>query len=157
MLHALSSVFATCACGARSETCVLRRLAEFVNSDSEHPFLNGHTDGAKTVDLGPLVGPENKRGFKTRERVPWSGGVGGVEVVPTQRPRGHAWYGDVGDVWEREQLPEEQRVMSRRRGYDRKGKGRAVDGEDETIDAGTCSCAIFMRLRGTHAHMNTQP
>ncbi|KDQ60399.1 hypothetical protein JAAARDRAFT_605198 [Jaapia argillacea MUCL 33604] len=31
------------------------------------------------VDLGPLVGVE--RGFRTREKVPWSGGMSGVEMV----------------------------------------------------------------------------
>lgn len=31
------------------------------------------------VDLGPLIG--RKRGFRTRERVPYSGGLGGMEEV----------------------------------------------------------------------------
>ena len=33
------------------------------------------------VDLGPLVGVE--RGFMTKEKVPWSGGMSGVEMVTT--------------------------------------------------------------------------
>ncbi|KAK7463497.1 SET domain-containing protein 3 [Stygiomarasmius scandens] len=36
------------------------------------------------VDLGPLVGAS--RGFKTRERVPGSGGLSGVEMVPSPQP-----------------------------------------------------------------------
>ncbi|KAG6329408.1 hypothetical protein ID866_9681 [Astraeus odoratus] len=63
-----------------------------------HPGLNGDVAGgarsrrkkarrAPSVDLGPLVGV--KRGFRTRERMPMSGGWHGVEVVPSSL----AWPG----------------------------------------------------------------
>ncbi|KIK92458.1 hypothetical protein PAXRUDRAFT_572931 [Paxillus rubicundulus Ve08.2h10] len=45
------------------------------DKDKGQPNLKG------TVDLGPLVGVE--RGFRTREKVPMSGGWCGVEVVPS--------------------------------------------------------------------------
>ncbi|KIJ18047.1 hypothetical protein PAXINDRAFT_9131 [Paxillus involutus ATCC 200175] len=41
----------------------------------------GRPNPKGTVDLGPLVGV--KRGFRTREKVPMSGGWCGVEVVPS--------------------------------------------------------------------------
>lgn len=46
-----------------------------------------HHDGVdiagarEKIDLGPLVGPGNERGFRTREKVPMSGGMSGVEMV----------------------------------------------------------------------------
>ncbi|KAF8160301.1 hypothetical protein BJ912DRAFT_327011, partial [Pholiota molesta] len=40
------------------------------------------------VDLGPLVGA--KRGFRTRERVPYSGGMGGMELVEDDEDFEHA-------------------------------------------------------------------
>lgn len=47
--------------------------------------LNGNTPSSSTlarkIDLGPLIGA--KRGFRTREKVPFGGGVGGVEMVPS--------------------------------------------------------------------------
>lgn len=107
MLHALSSTFTTCACGSKTRDCALARIAEFVDSQSPPtpspspptPFAtegdlwgtagersrvrSGGSDSSvkKRASLGPLIGTE--RGFRTRERVPWSGGLGGVEMVPT--------------------------------------------------------------------------
>jgi hypothetical protein len=47
--------------------------------------LHGSTPSSSTftrkIDLGPLIGA--KRGFRTREKVPFGGGVGGVEMVPS--------------------------------------------------------------------------
>ncbi|KAG2131668.1 hypothetical protein DEU56DRAFT_454058 [Suillus clintonianus] len=47
--------------------------------------LNGNTPPSsaftRKIDLGPLIGA--KRGFRTREKVPFGGGVGGVEMVPS--------------------------------------------------------------------------
>ncbi|KAG1733729.1 hypothetical protein EDB19DRAFT_1730188 [Suillus lakei] len=47
--------------------------------------FNGNTPSSSTfsrkIDLGPLIGA--KRGFRTREKVPFGGGVGGVEMVPS--------------------------------------------------------------------------
>lgn len=43
---------------------------------------NGNTPPlTRKIDLGPLIGA--KRGFRTREKVPFGGGVGGVEMVPS--------------------------------------------------------------------------
>ena len=101
MLHSLASTFTTCACGAKARDCVLNRIAEFVENQTpltpspsppsqftkEKEKQSGKSrkgDPAESspapVDLGPLVGIE--RGFKTRERIPSSGGMGGVEMVP---------------------------------------------------------------------------
>jgi hypothetical protein len=44
--------------------------------DGELPEPDAGLDGAKTVYLGPLVGV--KRGFRTKEKVPFSGGFGGI-------------------------------------------------------------------------------
>lgn len=72
MLHTISSTFTTCACGTRVRDCALSRLAEFVDGQIPPiPFPD--------VDLGPLVGSE--RGFRTKERNPRSGGMGGVEMA----------------------------------------------------------------------------
>ncbi|KAG1838583.1 hypothetical protein DFJ58DRAFT_733750 [Suillus subalutaceus] len=181
ILHALSSTFTTCACGARARDCVLNVMAQYVDGEldassvtraSEQPMngtgvglngvgagaingagttngtgigmtngngarqagkadagdgsssdkenwgheygrngvglgiqmnanptstngngganintngLNGNTPSSSTftrkIDLGPLIGA--KRGFRTREKVPFGGGVGGVEMVPS--------------------------------------------------------------------------
>ncbi|PPQ71925.1 hypothetical protein CVT26_007185 [Gymnopilus dilepis] len=106
ILHALSSTFTTCACGGRARDCVLTQMAAFVdgplgsssssgysnsqdrNSQGGHfnaQYLEPHRE--KEVDLGPLVG--RKRGFKTRERIPNSGGMGGMEMwVDEERGEG---------------------------------------------------------------------
>ncbi|KAG2344569.1 hypothetical protein BDR05DRAFT_166470 [Suillus weaverae] len=181
ILHALSSTFTTCACGARARDCVLNVMAQYVDgeldassvtrgsgqpingtgaglncvgavamngagitngagsgmmngngarqaeeadagdgssSDKEnwgHEYrrtvvglgiqmntnpasttgngganintngFNGNTPSSsaftRKIDLGPLIGA--KRGFRTREKVPFGGGVGGVEMVPS--------------------------------------------------------------------------
>ncbi|KXN90228.1 SET domain-containing protein 3 [Leucoagaricus sp. SymC.cos] len=67
ILHALSSTFTTCACGEKAKDCALNQMAAFVEANQlDH------------VDLGPLVGKE--RGFRTREKLPLSSGMGGVEM-----------------------------------------------------------------------------
>jgi hypothetical protein len=55
----------------------VRRMAEFVDVEEGEEEEEGEGMGEK-VDLGPLIGKE--RGFRTREKVPWSGGMGGVEM-----------------------------------------------------------------------------
>ncbi|KAJ3505400.1 hypothetical protein NLJ89_g7437 [Agrocybe chaxingu] len=85
ILHALSSTFTTCACGARARDCALTQMAAFVDGQSRlltprnHHGMTSDDEREKGVDLGPLVG--RKRGFKTRERIPFSGGMGGMEMV----------------------------------------------------------------------------
>lgn len=98
MLHTLSSTFITCACGSKARDCALTRLAEFVDNQTpltpspsppslrqENKFFRDNIDREADrtrdvlVDLGPLVG--SQRGFKTRERIPMSGGMSGVEMV----------------------------------------------------------------------------
>ncbi|KAG6809647.1 hypothetical protein H0H92_015408 [Tricholoma furcatifolium] len=68
MLHLISSTFPHCACGEKAADCAFNAMQRFV-AESDH---------IHTPDLGPLVG--TTRGFKTRERVPGSGGLGGVEM-----------------------------------------------------------------------------
>ena len=51
-------------------------MAEFVDAEEEEE--EGEEGQGEKVDLGPLIGTE--RGFRTRERVPWSGGMSGVEM-----------------------------------------------------------------------------
>ncbi|THV07317.1 hypothetical protein K435DRAFT_330200 [Dendrothele bispora CBS 962.96] len=64
-----------------------RRLNASPDSDKEIPSSSiPRREQASSVDLGPLVG--TSRGFKTRERVPGSGGFSGVEMVPSPRPNG---------------------------------------------------------------------
>ncbi|KAK7021380.1 SET domain-containing protein 3 [Paramarasmius palmivorus] len=74
ILHSLGSTFTNCACGSRARDCAVKRMKEFVES--------GPSSHEEDVDLGPLIGA--KRGFRTRERIPGSGGVGGVEMVPDE-------------------------------------------------------------------------
>jgi uncharacterized protein len=89
IVDSLASSFTTCACGAAAKDCALNLMAAFVDGAPGLPFpstydARRHVDdpggiAAPSVDLGPLVGRE--RGFRTRERIPWSGGMGGVEMV----------------------------------------------------------------------------
>ena len=92
MLHALSSTFTTCACGAKAKDCALTLMAAFVDGEvpDPHALLPSSTNdmspnGARLprakVDIGPLVGVE--RGFRTRETSPLNGGMNGVEMVPS--------------------------------------------------------------------------
>ncbi|KIL59822.1 hypothetical protein M378DRAFT_168826 [Amanita muscaria Koide BX008] len=71
ILHALSSTFTTCACGARAKNCAITQMAAFVDGEIAQSVGKRH-------DLGPLVGA--RRGFRTREREPFSGGLTGVEL-----------------------------------------------------------------------------
>lgn len=119
MLHALSSTFTTCACGAKAKDCALTKMAEFVDGQTpptpspsppsivvgdEQPLAAAYErersrirmsgsekggkkkDGCGKVDLGPLVGVE--RGFRTKERMPNSGGMYGVEMISSP-PESH--------------------------------------------------------------------
>jgi hypothetical protein len=105
VLHALGSTFTTCACGARAKDCALSAMARFVDGEftnkppsaaattsrdvgmdatgaagTEADGVNARGKGKRgRIDLGPLVGV--KRGFGTRERVPFGGGFGGVEMM----------------------------------------------------------------------------
>ncbi|OAX34849.1 hypothetical protein K503DRAFT_858965 [Rhizopogon vinicolor AM-OR11-026] len=236
ILHALSSTFTTCACGARARDCVLNVMAQFVdgeldsagpertpnlsspqtlngtlnghgtrqavvsdacegsssdkenwghvrgavglgiqlnanggansgangNSNSNNHGLNGTAASAfaapgRKVDLGPLIGA--KRGFRTREKVPFGGGVGGVEMVPSAGYVGPASFG-AGPSSESSGMgssslgtaagpsssnwppmtsstgPSRSYSASgaRVRSYDRKGKGRATEQTNEDVD-----------------------
>jgi hypothetical protein len=78
MLNSFSSTFTTCACGAKANDCALKLMAAFVDGDlPPKPNL-------ENIDLGPLVG--SSRGFKTREKVPFSGGMTRFEMVPGSVP-----------------------------------------------------------------------
>jgi len=59
-------------------------MAAFVDGQpighrKERPGAHDSDDEPDRIDVGPLVG--RKRGFRTRERIPFSGGLGGMEMV----------------------------------------------------------------------------
>ncbi|TBU52480.1 hypothetical protein BD310DRAFT_861853 [Dichomitus squalens] len=153
MLHSLASTFTTCACGAKARDCVLTRIAEFVENQTpltpspsppsqftkekeKHAGKSRKGDRAEDkgspapVDLGPLIGIE--RGFRTRERIPSSGGMGGVELVP---PSSSAEAGpsrlpaDVSSKSRRVSFPDDllNSHTKTKKGKSRKGKARAED------------------------------
>ena len=80
LFHALASTFTTCACGAKARDCVLTQLNAFVDSSAPNA-------ADQDIDLGPLVG--TSRGFRTREKVQGSGGIGGMELLPPPIPTYH--------------------------------------------------------------------
>ena len=157
MLHSLASTFTTCACGAKARDCVLNRIAEFVENQTpltpspsppsqfakEKEKQSGKSrkgDPAESspapVDLGPLVGVE--RGFKTRERIPSSGGMGGVEMVPPS-PSAEAGPSRLtADTPRRVSFPDDLLIPSgkAKRTKAGKGKGRAQEDEESDGDSG---------------------
>ncbi len=162
MLHSLSSTFTTCACGAKANDCVLNRIAEFVENqtpltpspsppslfakekekDSGKPRKSDPAEASPApVDLGPLVGIE--RGFRTRERIPSSGGMGGVEMVPPS-PSAEAGPSRLtSDTPRRVSFPDD--LIASKKAKGRKGKARAEDdedsgGESEDIHGAPISC-----------------
>ena len=176
MLHSLASTFTTCACGAKARDCVLNRIAEFVENQTpltpspsppsqfakEKEKHNGKSrkgDPAESspapVDLGPLVGIE--RGFKTRERIPSSGGMGGVEMVPPS-PSAEAGPSRLtADTPRRVSFPDDLLIPSSKakKAKARKGKGRAEEVEDGESDgdsgdiqgaSGSCICQTSLSL-----------
>ncbi|KAI0682800.1 hypothetical protein BC835DRAFT_1423971 [Cytidiella melzeri] len=156
MLHTLSSTFTTCACGSRAKDCALNRLAEFVDGqtpptpspsppsshdgrrvDDTHASTSSHRSRPQTY-LGPLIGVQ--RGFRTRERVPMSGGMSGVEMdARAMQPSTLLLQPEAGPS----KLPRVNRVETTISGFssateagkktDRKGKGKAGD-EDEDVE-----------------------
>ena len=171
MLHSLASTFTTCACGAKARDCVLTRIAEFVENQtpltpSPSPPSQFTKDKEKQsgksrkgdraeeraspapVDLGPLIGIE--RGFRTRERIPSSGGIGGVELVP---PSPSAEAGPsrlpadlVASGSRRVSFPDDllSSCAKTKKGKGKKGKARAEDcesdGEGELGKGASISC-----------------
>ena len=142
MLHTLSSTFTTCACGAKARDCVLARIAEFVENQTpltpspsppsqftkDKSTMKGRGKSERSVEspieLGPLIGVE--RGFRTRECLPGSGGIGGVELVPSSSEAGPSRiYADTPA--RKVAFPHNLAVPSNKtkRSRDRKGKGRA--------------------------------
>ena len=113
ILHTLSSTFTTCACGARARDCTINRMAAFVDG-----VPTGSGQQEQHFDLGPLVG--QKRGFKTKERIPLSGGMVGMVMCRDN------------EASPRQSLPASPSSPNL---SDRsiKGKGRAVD-EDGDIE-----------------------
>jgi hypothetical protein len=79
-------------------------------------FVDGEVNPSEGVDLGPLVGVQ--RGFKTKEKVPFSGGMSGVEM----------WDGDKHDM--RRTVAPPLLTLSTPRRYRDKGKGRAMTVDD---------------------------
>lgn len=101
---------------------------------------NSNNNGARThdpgyiPDLGPLVG--RKRGFRTRERIPHSGGMGGMEREVEQE---EGVYAHGQSVRGRQMLsPTDEGVLRRRGKGAGKGKEReresAVVGEDVDVE-----------------------
>jgi uncharacterized protein len=91
-------------------------------------FVGGEDVGMDwSADLGPLVGV--KRGFKTRERVPFSGGLSGVEFVSEDE--------DMEAGPSRTAMAPELPMLTvtspspMKRKKDVKGKGRAMDISEE--------------------------
>ncbi|KAI0696110.1 hypothetical protein C8T65DRAFT_664147 [Cerioporus squamosus] len=140
MLHTLASTFTTCACGAKARDCVLTRIAEFVENQTpltpspsppsqftkEKHRGKSEQPAESPIDLGPLIGIE--RGFRTRERIPFSGGMGGVELVPPEAGPSRLPSGT-----RKVSFPDELlNASNRTKGKDRKGKGRAEDVPDES-------------------------
>ena len=116
ILHALSSTFTTCACGTRARDCAINRMAAFVDG-----VPTGSGQPEQHVDLGPLVG--RKRGFKTRERIPFSGGMAGMVMcrdneTPPRQPL---------SVSPTSPIPIERSVKGKERAID-------VDGDVEMAD-----------------------
>lgn len=111
---------------------------------------SGSAPGRK-IDLGPLIGA--KRGFRTREKVPFGGGVGGVEMVPSSGigsssgglgsdvwasslgtaagPSSSNWHLSTGSA--RTAL-NSLSMAARVKACDRKGKGRAMEEPNEDAD-----------------------
>jgi hypothetical protein len=88
ILHALSSTFTSCACGACARDCTLTQMAACVESqhDKHQTYAtSGRIRKGKDIDLGHLVG--RMRGFRTQESVPMRGRLGGMEMdeVPIVR------------------------------------------------------------------------
>ncbi|KAJ8503462.1 hypothetical protein ONZ45_g10843 [Pleurotus djamor] len=88
VLHTLSSTFTTCACGSKARDCAIALASTFIDADlSQPPPTSSPGAGPSTlppIDLGPLVGTQ--RGFRTREKLPHSGGIGGVEMCDDPAP-----------------------------------------------------------------------
>jgi hypothetical protein len=82
ILHALSSTFTTCACGSKARHCALNQMAAFVDSDPSR--LLSPSDN---VDLGPLIGPGKQRGFRTKERLPFSTSIAAAPTLVFPRER----------------------------------------------------------------------
>ena len=105
----------------------------------------------RKIDLGPLIGA--KRGFRTREKVPFGGGVGGVEMVPSSGV-GSSSAGLGSDVWasslgtaagpsssnwrpsaaSARTSFNSASTATRVKTYDRKGKGRETEETNEDAD-----------------------
>jgi len=139
ILHALSSTFTTCACGALARDCALTQMAAFVEGHDLSASLrqkrdqSGEGDNDDEVEkapMGPLLG--RKRGFRTRERIPFSGGLGGVEMVSeADNGVGFVWVGKLADNREGDSpSPLPGFVVSPSSPSPRaKGKAKAVDGD----------------------------
>ncbi|KAH7913634.1 hypothetical protein BJ138DRAFT_1145684 [Hygrophoropsis aurantiaca] len=137
ILHALSSTFTTCACGSAAKDCALTQMAAFIDQEPIVCEEKKAAGSSKKVDLGPLVGA--KRGFKTREKVPLSGGMSGVEMVPsTSSCPGPSSFATPSPPIGRKHLSPPVLTLSPASATstprkDRKGKGRAVNSDTETI------------------------
>jgi hypothetical protein len=126
ILHTLSSTFTTCACGAQTQDCTINRMAAFVDG-----VPTGSGQQEQHVDLGPLVG--RKRGFKTKERIPLSGGIVGMVMCRDN------------EASPRQSLPASPSspILSER---SIKGKGRAVDEDGDLRSVITLPLEIIVEI-----------
>jgi len=94
-------------------------------------------DDIAKIDIGPLVG--RKRGFRTKERIPYSGGLGGMQMVADEDVLGNG----KGFVWDgrryKEGVPPSSPTLPFSPGPTKRGKERssAVDEDADMIDAPT--------------------
>ncbi|KAI0083182.1 hypothetical protein BDY19DRAFT_980344 [Irpex rosettiformis] len=158
MLHTLSSTFTTCACGSRARDCALNRLAEFVDGHTGTPptpspsppssfsFSHGQPveerEGQRRsrthTSLGPLIG--TKRGFRTRERVPMSGGMSGVEMDPCSSVEGLGAWAGLG--------VQPEAGPSKRASANMNGMDRTVSGSSATTDGSSASHKVDKKGKG---------
>lgn len=145
ILHALSSTFTTCACGARARDCALTQMAAFVNGHDlgaplrrkkDQPDEGDNDDEVEKTSLGPLLG--RKRGFRTRERIPFSGGLGGVEMaLEAGNGVGFMWVGKQADNRDKPPPLPGFVVSPSSPSPKSKGKARAMDGDVDVDVQGT--------------------
>ncbi|KAF8957811.1 hypothetical protein BDZ97DRAFT_2061970 [Flammula alnicola] len=154
ILHALLSTFTTCACGDRAKDCALTQMAAFVEGQ-EHQ-LNAqrqrheheHEQQWDHIDLRLLI--RRKRGFKTRERIPFSGGIGEMEMCMDRADEeGRRVNGNGNGNGKKLVVPLQSLKTtptfafafppSEPNSAMKKGKERAVDGDVEMLDTETDS------------------
>jgi len=123
------------------------------------------------VDMGPLVG--HRRGFRTREKVPFSGGLTGVEMVtmePMSRttsssstdsePHGRLTDGDITSQPAVTSIPEPSSVssISRKRRHDGTLRGeQGSSSSDSEVDRSGTLFQLYLRWPNSHPCYSHSP